>query len=44
MDICEADGRYWLLELNPFSGAVALFALSDEAGRRPVPGAGGVAR
>jgi len=21
MDICEADGRLWLLELNPFSGA-----------------------
>ena len=21
MDVCEADGRLWLLELNPFSGA-----------------------
>ena len=21
MDVCESDGKYWLLELNPFSGA-----------------------
>jgi hypothetical protein len=21
MDVCEADGQLWLLELNPFSGA-----------------------
>jgi hypothetical protein len=21
LDVCEADGRLWLLELNPFSGA-----------------------
>ena len=29
MDVCKADGRYWLLELNPFSGA-DLYACSPD--------------
>jgi len=29
MDVCEADGRFWLLELNPFSGA-DLYACSAD--------------
>jgi hypothetical protein len=42
MDVCEADGALWLLELNPFSGADLYFcpatavvaAVSDAAARR----------
>ena len=30
MDVCEADGKIWLLELNPFSGADLYACNSDE--------------
>ena len=34
MDVCEADGRLWLLELNPFSGA-DLYACAVQTSSRP---------